>query len=393
MGTGILGLLKINQPTDSWRQFLPLWAALGMWVALIGLFTLQTVVVDSVSWAEGLWHTTSFWLLWALFLPIVVWVTFRFPLERAKLPLHILVHLVCCAAVIALSQVAYRTVLTLPPPPRAYLHHENNAGADGNHSKEDDHGDHLPVGMRSGPDTMVYLMTVSVCVAFAHSRRSQARERRAIELEARLAQAQLQTLRMQINPHFLFNTLNAIATLVHTNPETADDMITDLSELFRNSLDSLNEYEVTLARELELLRHYLRIEQRRFGDRLRIEEQIAPDTLSAYVPTLLLQPLVENAIRHGIERQRGPGAISIQIRREGDQLHVNIHNTGTEQTAAATNPRRRGIGLANTRSRLQQLYGDRHKFQAGAEAAGGWTVAIVMPWQAQPVTPVTGDIA
>ena len=242
-------------------------------------------------------------------------------------------------------------------------------------------------GMRVAPDVLIYLMAMSACVAFAHFRKSQERERHAIELEASLARAKLQALRMQINPHFLFNTLNAISTLVHTSPQTADEMITDLSELFRASLESSGEHEISLARELELLQRYLAIEQRRFGQRLKVEQIIDPDILQARVPTLILQPLVENAIRHGIERKVDVGIIVIQAAREGSHLKLSVSDNGKNPFhAAVMTGNRQGIGLANTRARLQQLYRDQQSFTVGNGELGGWTVQITLPFNPVPVT-------
>jgi len=238
-----------------------------------------------------------------------------------------------------------------------------------------------------GPDIVIYLLTMSSCVAFAHFRKSQERERRAIELEAHLAQAQLQLLRMQINPHFLFNTLNAISTLVHTSPHTADEMITDLSELFRFSLESSNDQEIPLSRELELLRRYLAIEQRRFGQRLEIEQNADPEILDALVPPLILQPIVENAIRHGIETQAGLGRIAISARRNGNQVKLSVSDNGKKPfDASIKEDKRQGIGLANTRARLQQLYGKEQSFSIVNGDLGGWTVEIKIPFSTTPVT-------
>jgi two-component system, LytTR family, sensor kinase len=232
-------------------------------------------------------------------------------------------------------------------------------------------------------------MATSACVAFAHFRKAQERERRAIGLEASLAQAKLQALRMQINPHFLFNTLNAISTLVHTNPQTADDMITDLSELFRASLESSSEHEISLSRELELLQRYLAIEQRRFGERLNVEQSIDPEILHARVPTLILQPLVENAIRHGIEAQALVGTIVIHATREGSQIKLSVSDNGKKPfNAAVLAKSRQGIGLANTRARLQQLYGTEQSFAVGDGELGGWMVEIKIPFNPAPTTKV-----
>lgn len=242
-------------------------------------------------------------------------------------------------------------------------------------------------GMRVAPDVLIYLMAMSACVAFAHFRKSQERDRRAIELEASLAQARLQALRMQINPHFLFNTLNAISTLVHTCPQTADEMITDLSELFRASLESSADHEISLARELELLQRYLDIEQRRFGERLKVEQDIEPGILPARVPTLILQPLVENAIRHGIERHTEIGIIAIHAVREGNQIKLSVANNGKKTfDAAILVGNRHGIGLANTRARLQQLYGAEQSFTVSDGELGGWTVEIKIPFCPAPTT-------
>ena len=192
---------------------------------------------------------------------------------------------------------------------------------------------------------------------------------------------------MQINPHFLFNTLNAISTLVHTSPHTADEMITDLSELFRFSLESSNDQEIPLSRELELLRRYLAIEQRRFGQRLEIEQNADPEILNALVPPLILQPIVENAIRHGIETQAGLGRIAINARRNGSHVKLSVSDNGKKPfDASIKEDKRQGIGLANTRARLQQLYGKEQSFSIFNGDLGGWTVEIKIPFSATPVT-------
>jgi len=240
--------------------------------------------------------------------------------------------------------------------------------------------------MRVAPDILIYLLTMSVSVAFAHSRKSQERERRAIELEARLAQAKLQALRMQINPHFLFNTLNAISTLVHTSPHTADEMITDLSELFRASLESSDDQEITLSRELVLLQRYLAIEQLRFGQRLQVEQNIDPEIIEALVPTLILQPIVENAIRHGIEPQASVGRIAVNVGRDGNQIKLSVSDNGKKPfDLAIVANKQPGIGLANTQARLQQLYGEEQSFSIGDGKLGGWTVEINIPLRFAPV--------
>jgi two-component system LytT family sensor kinase len=200
------------------------------------------------------------------------------------------------------------------------------------------------------------------------------RQLHASELEARLVRTHLQVLKMQLQPHFLFNTLNAVAELVHTDPDAADLMITRLGRLLRLSLDNAGHQVVPLRQEIDFLRVYLDIEQVRFQDRLQIVWDVAPETLEAAVPTLLWQPVLENAIRHGVTPLAGLGRIVIASRREGDQLVLEIRDNGTGLPAAAV--LREGVGLRNIRERVDQLYGARALFSL-VPAGGGGTVATL----------------
>ena len=346
-------------------QLTPLWVVLGLWIGLILLFTVQTKLATSLTWPDVLAQVYSFWVPWIIFLPAVVWISLRFPFERPKILHQAGIHAATCIAIVMVNQLVSRKFLPLPPTP------------------SDPHGP-PPPELRIGPDMLIYLVTMSACVAFAHYRKSQERERRAIELEARLAQAKLQALRMQINPHFLFNTLNAISTLVHTSPQTADDMITDLSELFRGSLESSDEQEIPLGRELELLGHYLALEQRRFGERLFVEQKIAPGIFDALVPALILQPLVENAVRHGIEPQKLNGKIAIHGHRDGGKIILSVSDNGKKPVDLEVLKKRsaqHGIGLANTQARLRQLYGNEQSLAVGQSEIGGWMVEIQIPFK------------
>jgi LytS/YehU family sensor histidine kinase len=191
---------------------------------------------------------------------------------------------------------------------------------------------------------------------------------------------------MQINPHFLFNTLNSIAALVYVNPRAADEMLGDLSELLRRSLDSMEEQEVPLAQELEFIGAYLSIEQKRFGERLQVEQSVPDELRKALVPALLLQPLVENAIRHGIEPRRGPGLITIEAKQEDRHLHVIVRDNGRGLPGADLNDSARGgIGLANIQARLQGLYGQDQSFSFGRAEPQGCQVDIHLPLHLEPV--------
>jgi LytS/YehU family sensor histidine kinase len=223
----------------------------------------------------------------------------------------------------------------------------------------------------------VYWVIVSVCHAFDYYRKFHERELRASELEKRLAQAKLQALQSQMNPHFLFNTLHTISALMHKDVEAADHMVMKLSELLRLALDNTEVHEVSLSQELDFLKRYLEIEQTRFRDRLKVEMQIAPETLRARVPNLVLQPLVENAIRHGIERHARPGRIVLRAERRNGALELEVQDNGNGLPPGGL--AREGIGLSNTRSRLETLYGSNHQFELRNVESGGLLARVVIP--------------
>jgi LytS/YehU family sensor histidine kinase len=204
------------------------------------------------------------------------------------------------------------------------------------------------------------------------------REVQTAELEARLTAARLQALQMQLNPHFLFNTLNTISSLMHKDVEAADRMLARLSDLLRYALESTNAQEVPLRQELDFLGGYLEIQQTRFGERLSVDREIDPATLDARVPNLLLQPMVENAIQHGIAPHARPGRIVLRARRRGERLDLEVEDNGGGLPAGE--PLVEGVGIANTRARLQQLYGTRHEFFLVKAGSGGLLVKILIPW-------------
>jgi sensor histidine kinase YesM len=219
---------------------------------------------------------------------------------------------------------------------------------------------------------------VGVAHAIRFYERAQARERREAELEARLAQARLEALRMQLNPHFLFNTLNSIASLVHEDPRTAEEMIEALSELLRLALHTSGNQESTLRDELHFLDHYLLIERARFGERLRLEKHIDSSALNASVPTLILQPLVENAVKHGIESQLAPGIVHITAERSNDRLRLVVKDNGRGLLSEKLNE---GVGLRNTRLRLHELYGTDGMLQIRSAPGQGFSAEILIPWR------------
>jgi two-component system, LytTR family, sensor kinase len=213
--------------------------------------------------------------------------------------------------------------------------------------------------------------------AIDYYRQSKARELRSAHLETRLMESQLQALQQQLHPHFLFNTLHAISSLVHRDPDKADLMIERLSDLLRITLRKVGVQEVELAEELEYLTAYLDIEQIHFGDRLRIEYRIDAAAMDVMVPTLILQPLVENAIRHGLEPMVRAGTLTIEAQADGDTLWLRVRDDGAGLPKSWT--RREGVGLTNTRSRLDRLYGESAAITVRDNAGGGVRVDIYLP--------------
>ena len=230
----------------------------------------------------------------------------------------------------------------------------------------------------------IYLCIVCVCWVLNHMQETGERERRTLELESRLTQANLHALRMQLQPHFLFNTLTAISSLIHENPKMADEMVGSLGQFLRTTLDMSSESEVPLREELEFVDRYLQMQQTRFGDRLRIHREIDSQIMDAMVPPLILQPLVENAIRYGIESREAGGTVTILARREADALRLEISDDGAGFSGAQLFGIRNGIGLSNTKTRLQELYGDRHQFKLIANDPAGARVVIQIPWRISP---------
>jgi LytS/YehU family sensor histidine kinase len=207
------------------------------------------------------------------------------------------------------------------------------------------------------------------------------------EGELRASQAQLQALKMQLHPHFLFNALHSISALVHSDPDAADQMIAKLGDFLRLTLDSAAAQEVPLRQELEFLNCYLDIERTRFRDRLTTEIHADPQVLDCVVPNLILQPIVENAIRHGVSQRAARGHVEVRASRAGDSLRLEVRDNGRglpEGAEACRAKQGGGVGLANTRARLQQLYGGSFRFELSNAPAGGAVVTLELPLHHSP---------
>ena len=319
-------------------RYLALWSAVVLAFALQGLFD---DIVNGDPWAPSdylRWSAIQ-WGVWAALAPLVFRLGERHPL-RAPLRLGALaLHLGASLGVTLIAVVAGATISSFTEPSSFGEQFWQFASK------------YVAIGL------LTYWALLAIQQAL-HFRAEQARrELEASRLATELAQSRLLALKSQLQPHFLFNTLHAIVTLLDEDTLSAEDMLLRLSELLRAFLEDYDGQEISLRRELALLDLYLGIQRTRFKDRLDTRIYIAPDTLDCAVPSLLLQPIVENAIRHGIGRRVGEDCIEIESRREDGQLRIEVRNRNSTLEQAGE-PAGHGIGLSNTRLRLRELYGD-----------------------------------
>lgn len=338
---------------------------------LFGLFFASQVLINRAYRGRPLnfWHTLSTWLvcayIWAALTPLVLYLSRRFRIERGRLR-NLLIHLVASLGFSLIQLGAYITAISFADPltqPFADVFQE-----------------FIVTGLHF--NLLTYWALVSVSHAADYYRKYRERELSASQLRAQLANAQLSALKMQLHPHFLFNTLNAIAMLVRkSSNKEAINMLSGLSDLLRHSLENIDAQEVSLKEELEFLKLYLEIEQVRFNDRLRVRIEVEQETLAALVPTLILQPLVENAIRHGIGKRSAASVLEISARRENGRLRLQVRDDGPGLSANASKPVGSQIGITNTRERLRQLYGEAQTFELCNAIGGGAVATLEVPFR------------
>jgi len=232
-------------------------------------------------------------------------------------------------------------------------------------------------------DGFAYIALIGLAHAGVFHRRYREREQQATLLTSRLNEARLHALQAQLQPHFLFNTLNGIATLLRRDPAKAEDMLLSLSELLRIALNSSQRQEISLREEMDFLGRYLAIQKMRFGDRIEVMEEVQPEAMDCLVPALLLQPLVENAIRHGLEPSSQPGQLRITGSRDGEWLKLAVEDNGVGLKPNSNN--RTGVGLANARERLATLHGTAYEFELKERQQGGVAVNIRLPARTESV--------
>jgi len=354
-----------------WKNWLLIF---GSWMAFALLNNVQSYyfmlsVERQASWWSLLPSALLYFGLWALLTPLVVWLAKRLSLKREDWLPKLFFHLLIAIGLAVLQQAVFELIIlnanATPERPFAWKTFYQVV------IRQFDYGIYF------------YFIILLIKHALEYYRRFQDEQISASQLKAELAQAQLQALKMQLHPHFLFNTLNAIAVLIEEDPKAARAMLGQLSDLLRLTLESVETQEVSLRKELEFLDQYLRIQRTRFGERLVIKKEIDPATIEANVPYLILQPLVENAIRHGVESVPGPAVIEISSSRQDGMLELRVRDTGPGLTNDSYALSRRGVGLANTRARLQTLYGERCRFELNNADGGGLQATMLIPFSSK----------
>ncbi|MEN3335286.1 MAG: two-component system, LytTR family, sensor kinase [Blastocatellia bacterium] len=312
-----------------------------------------------------------YWFLWAMLAPLIFQLTRWFRIGRDGWLRNSIIHVTACLTLAFFHRAIY-LIVGWALHVAVYRQYSSLREL-----YQSDILFNLPTGYMSYGTFMLISHVID------YYRRYQREELRASRLKAELAQAQLQALKMQLQPHFLFNTLNSISALLDEDVDAADKMLARLGDFLRMTLQNSGAQQVTLQEELEFLRCYLEIEQVRFQDRLTVSLDIAPEALDALVPNLILQPIVENAIRHGIVTQVGPGRIEVRAAHLNGTLVLVVKDNGPGLASAqdSAGKLRGGVGLANTRARLEHLYGAAQRFEMVDALEGGLQVTLEIPFE------------
>jgi two-component system, LytTR family, sensor kinase len=340
------------------------------------LFVFQNYVGMSQETAQYKWNELvvgllSYWYVWALLFPFIVWLARHNPLEAGPTTRILRWHIPAFIFVPVLHIALYALFL---------------------HAVDGDERPYLNTSimlMKSGLffRYLTYAFLLATSYSIDYYRHYKDRELRTSRLEAKLVEAQLQALKSQIHPHFLFNTLNAISSLMHKDVEAADEAISRLADLLRATLEVNGAQEVTLRQELDLLKQYIEIEKLRLGERLRVTMEVPQEADHAMVPNLLLQPIVENAIRYGVATQSRTGTVTVSARCMEAKLELRVSDDGP----GLPENFEEGIGLGNTKARLRQLYGMNQSFLMTKGASGGLCVTLQIPLRIDSYEPSVVD--
>jgi sensor histidine kinase YesM len=368
-------ILRGIMASPSTTRFLRQWLLVfGVCLVISSLATISFYVGGSekgYSWTFSIAMQTIHWSLWAAFYPLFYWLIRRFPLEPRRRVRSLLTYILATPVVIFVHASIYFVLVYRMMEHDYWMDPFSSVSA-------------FLWGLTTldfAYRVLGYSFLLSFSYALDYNERYKDNALKTARLETQLAHAQLDALKMQLQPHFLFNTLNAISALLHKDPDGADRMIARLGDFLRLTLENDSGHEVALSQEVQFLKAYLSIEEVRFQDRLTTKIDIAPETQAACVPNLILQPLVENAIRHGVSRLVGRGHIEITALRQGDRLHLTVKDNGPGWANGSAETRAGGVGVANTRQRLTQLYGDKYRLEFSGPPGQGCTVTLDLPFR------------
>lgn len=372
-----------------WHSPFGRWLLLSlMWILLATITAAQMAMSRDINWQGALDFSLSDWGPWIVLSPLVLWFARKVQIDGRNWRYTLPAHIIAAFGIAIVAQLIGFGIYDLgiaPSPERS-------------RPRPSPSGEVLPPPppaprpslrfVRARFSMPIYCVLVAAAHAVAYHRRSLERERRALAAEARLTEARLMALQTQLHPHFLFNTLNTISSLIYTQPRHADEMICALGELLHAVLDSSEQREVTLAGELAMVDRYLRIQQIRFTDRLVVRYERTPETENAAVPPLILQPLVENAVLHGIVPHSRSGSLTVAAQRQNDRLILTVIDTGSGIPGTMPTPSsadlgevRTGVGLRNTRARLAAMYGDDARLTLEPTGEGGMCARLDLPFR------------
>lgn len=362
----------IANPYRRWLVIISVWTGIGLFFC--GQQALRWVLRNEPIEVMGIRAELTYYWMWIPLTGLALLAVRRFPITRQHLARSISIHVVIALVIGALHEGMLIGILAATRDTGFFI----PAGVDVPMFD----ARRIPISALTG--FYKYWALIGIYSAFVYARRAREQQLQAAALQTRLAQAELQALRMQLHPHFLFNTLHAVSMLNFTDVDAANRMLVRLSDLLRMSLETSGRQQVTLREELDFLRKYLEIEQTRFHDRLHVEFDVEEQLLDAEVPHLVLQPLVENAIRHGIAKVAGAGRIEVSARRQAGRLCLRVCDNGPGVPAGWDPETSNRIGLSTTIARLRQLYGAEHSFSIVPRAGGGTCAEIVMPMREVP---------
>ncbi|HXB70357.1 MAG TPA: histidine kinase [Candidatus Acidoferrales bacterium] len=345
------------------RLAIAIWAAWTLYAVFTASENYITAYGPMAGWSRAFAYSLADAWPWALLTPVAFLIAGRLLVRRANWWWVLPLLFVCGIAVGTLHLIAFIGLLLR----MGYVQSSQMVGS--------------VVRGKFHSEVLTCWTLFGIRHATEYYRRYRVREVAASRLQAQLARAQLEVLRMQLQPHFLFNTLHAISALMYRDVEGADRMVTRLSDFLRLTLDSAGVQEVTLKREMEYLDKYLDIEQVRFGERLQVARSIEPDALDLLVPNLALQPLVENAVRYAVAPRAAGGRVEIAARVAGGSLTIEVQDDGP----GAPGGFREGVGLSNTRARLEQLYGVSSHLELGNTPGGGFRARMAIPAHMEPL--------